>query len=57
LGGQATPVAADVTDFAQVKAVADRAVAEYGRLDTWVHCAAVSLYATLKKPRRKSSRA
>jgi NAD(P)-dependent dehydrogenase (short-subunit alcohol dehydrogenase family) len=49
LGGHATPVAADVTDFAQVKAVADRAVAEYGRLDTWVHCAAVSLYATFEE--------
>lgn len=49
LGGQATPVAADVTDFAQVKAVADRAAAEYGRLDTWVHCAAVSLYATFEE--------
>jgi NAD(P)-dependent dehydrogenase (short-subunit alcohol dehydrogenase family) len=29
--------------------VADRAVAEYGRLDTWVHCAAVSLYATFEE--------
>jgi NAD(P)-dependent dehydrogenase (short-subunit alcohol dehydrogenase family) len=36
-GGAATAVVADVTDAAQVQAVADRAVAEYGRLDTWVH--------------------
>ncbi len=44
-GGEAVSVVADVTDFAQVKAVADRAVQEYGRLDTWVHAAAVLLYA------------
>ncbi|HEX6293262.1 MAG TPA: SDR family oxidoreductase [Herpetosiphonaceae bacterium] len=45
-GGQAIAVPADVTDFEQVKAVADRAVAEYGRLDTWAHIAGVHLYAT-----------
>jgi NAD(P)-dependent dehydrogenase (short-subunit alcohol dehydrogenase family) len=44
-GGEAVAVPADTTDFEQVKAVADRAVAEYGRLDTWVHLAAVGLYA------------
>jgi NAD(P)-dependent dehydrogenase (short-subunit alcohol dehydrogenase family) len=45
-GGQAIAVPADTTDFEQVKAVADRAVAEYGRLDTWVHLAGVLMYAT-----------
>jgi short-subunit dehydrogenase len=35
-----------VTEFEQVKAVADRAVEEYGTLDTWVHLAAVGLFAT-----------
>ncbi len=49
LGSEAVYVVADVTDFAQVQAVAERAVAEYGRLDTWVHCAAVSLYATFEQ--------
>ncbi len=44
-GGEATAITADVTDFAQVKAVADGAVARYGRLDTWVHAAAVAIYA------------
>lgn len=44
-GGTATPVVADVTDFAQVQAVADEAVARYGRLDTWAHLAGVALYA------------
>lgn len=45
-GGQALAVPADTVDFEQVKAVADRAVAEYGRLDTWVHVAGIHLYAT-----------
>ena len=31
-----------------MKAVADRAVEEYGRLDTWVHLAAVGLFATFE---------
>ena len=48
-GGQAVAIAADVTDFNQVRAVADRAVAEYGRLDTWVHAAAVAVYATFEQ--------
>jgi NAD(P)-dependent dehydrogenase (short-subunit alcohol dehydrogenase family) len=45
-GGEATAVVADTTEFGQVKAVADHAVEEYGRLDTWVHLAAVGLFAT-----------
>ena len=44
-GGTATAVVADVADPAQCQAVADRAVAEYGRLDTWVHMAGVLLVA------------
>jgi NAD(P)-dependent dehydrogenase (short-subunit alcohol dehydrogenase family) len=48
-GGTVTPVIADVADFSQVQAVADEAVARYGRLDTWVHLAAVSLYATFEE--------
>jgi NAD(P)-dependent dehydrogenase (short-subunit alcohol dehydrogenase family) len=47
-GGQATAVVADVSDAAQVQAVADEAVATYGRIDTWVHCAAVALFAPLE---------
>ena len=46
-GGEATAVVADVADFAQVEAIADRAVAAYGRLDSWVHLAAVALYGLL----------
>jgi len=48
-GGQATAMPADVTECEQVKAVADRAVEEYGRLDTWVHLAAVLLVASFEE--------
>src|ERR671921_705958 len=44
-GGEALAVPADVAEFEQVKAVADRAAAEYGTLDTWVHLSGVGLYA------------
>ena len=33
----------------EVKAVADRAVEEYGRLDTWVHIAGVGLFARFEE--------
>jgi NAD(P)-dependent dehydrogenase (short-subunit alcohol dehydrogenase family) len=48
-GGEAVYVVADTTDFEQVRAVADRAVEEYGRLDTWIHLAGVVLYATFEE--------
>ncbi|BAZ11918.1 short-chain dehydrogenase/reductase SDR [Calothrix sp. NIES-4071] len=48
LGGDATYIVADVTDFEQVKAIAQTAVDTYGRLDTWVHNAAVELYAAFE---------
>lgn len=44
-GGEATYVVADTAEFDQVKAVADRAVEAYGRLDTWMHLASVSVFA------------
>jgi NAD(P)-dependent dehydrogenase (short-subunit alcohol dehydrogenase family) len=47
--GEAIAVPADTSEFGQVKAVADRAVQEYGRLDTWVHLAAVGLFATFEQ--------
>jgi NAD(P)-dependent dehydrogenase (short-subunit alcohol dehydrogenase family) len=49
LGKIAIAVPADASDFTQVKAVADKAVAEFGRLDTWIHTAAVNLYATFEQ--------
>ena len=48
-GGEAIAVTADTSKFDQVKAVADRAVREYGRLDSWVHLAAVGLFATFEQ--------
>ncbi|HEY0128449.1 MAG TPA: SDR family oxidoreductase [Rubrobacteraceae bacterium] len=48
-GGEATAVVADTSEFGQVEAVADRAVEQYGRLDTWVHLAAVGLFATFEQ--------
>jgi NAD(P)-dependent dehydrogenase (short-subunit alcohol dehydrogenase family) len=42
-------VVADTSDFGQVKAVAEHTVEEYGRLDTWVHLAAVGLFATFEE--------
>ena len=49
IGGEAIAVPADVTVFVQVKAIAAQAVQHYGQLDTWVHCAAVSIYATFEQ--------
>ena len=43
-GGRAIPVVADVADPAQVERVAEAAVSEFGRIDTWVNNAAVSMY-------------
>src|SRR5688500_18972673 len=43
-GGRAIAVVADVADHAQVDAVAQAAVREFGRIDTWVNNAAVSMY-------------
>jgi NAD(P)-dependent dehydrogenase (short-subunit alcohol dehydrogenase family) len=48
-GGEATYVVADTSEFDQVKVVAERAVEEYGTLDTWVHLAAVGLFATFEE--------
>jgi NAD(P)-dependent dehydrogenase (short-subunit alcohol dehydrogenase family) len=47
LGGKVTTLPTDVSDWAQVQALAQRAVEEHGRIDTWVNCAAVSLYGTV----------
>jgi NAD(P)-dependent dehydrogenase (short-subunit alcohol dehydrogenase family) len=44
-GGKAVALVADVADPAQMVAVADFTAKELGRIDTWVHVAAVSVYA------------
>ena len=43
-GGRATYQVADVADAGQVHAIADTAVREFGRIDTWVNNAAVAIY-------------
>ena len=48
-GGEATAVIADVADLEQVKAIADKTVAIYGRLDTWVHAAATAVFGTFEQ--------
>lgn len=47
-GGQVVPVVADVASFDQMAAVAERAMLEFGRLDTWVHIAATSIYTSFR---------
>lgn len=44
-GGRALAFTAEVADASQMKNVADCAVQTLGRIDTWVHLAAVTLYA------------
>lgn len=51
LGGDAFVVPADVSDADEVRHVAQKAVDRYGRLDTWVHASAISLYARLEDTR------
>ena len=48
-GGTLVPVEVDVADFAQVQSLADRASQEFGRIDSWIHVAAVALYATFEQ--------
>jgi NAD(P)-dependent dehydrogenase (short-subunit alcohol dehydrogenase family) len=48
-GGEASFCVADVEVFEQVKAIADKTVEVYGRLDTWVHVAAIGIFATFDK--------
>jgi NAD(P)-dependent dehydrogenase (short-subunit alcohol dehydrogenase family) len=47
LGGRATAVTTDVSEWSQVEALARQAVDAHGRIDTWINCAAVSLYGTV----------
>lgn len=44
-GGEATAIPANVNDYSQVKNLADQTVEKYGRIDTWIQAAAVTVYA------------
>ncbi|HEY0462277.1 MAG TPA: SDR family oxidoreductase [Pyrinomonadaceae bacterium] len=48
-GGDAFYVVADAADFAQVTAVAEKCVARYGRLDTWIHTAGAFIFASVEE--------
>ncbi len=48
-GGEASSIAADVTRYSDLQAVADAAADTYGRIDTWVQTAAISLYAKFEE--------
>jgi short-subunit dehydrogenase len=56
LGGQAIAVVADVADRSQVQHIADRAIEEFGRIDTWVNDAGVSIYGRLDQVSEEDSR-
>jgi short-subunit dehydrogenase len=49
-GGRAIAVVADVADRAAVQRVADTAIQHFGRIDTWVNNAGVSIYGWLDQP-------
>lgn len=48
-GGRAIPVTADVGRREDVRAVADRAVAQFGGFDTWVNVAGLTVYGPLSQ--------
>jgi NAD(P)-dependent dehydrogenase (short-subunit alcohol dehydrogenase family) len=48
-GGDVVSITADVAVFGQVQAIADKAIAVYGRIDTWVHAAATSVFSTFDR--------
>ncbi|MFN2483764.1 MAG: SDR family NAD(P)-dependent oxidoreductase, partial [Candidatus Limnocylindria bacterium] len=47
LGADAEVVVADVAEWGQVQALAQRAVDRFGRIDTWINNAALSAYGTI----------
>lgn len=48
-GGEALTVPTDVADARSVSALADAAVGRFGRIDTWVNNAGVSVYGTVEQ--------
>lgn len=48
-GGEVLVVPADVSSFEQVRAIADKTVNHFGRLDTWVHLAATAVIAPFEQ--------
>jgi len=55
-GGRAIHVVADVADRSEVERVAEAALKEFGRIDTWVNNAAVSMYGRITQLRVEDMR-
>src|SRR5437868_13580992 len=55
-GGQAIAVVADVADRQQVQRIADTAIGQFGRIDTWVNGAGVAIYGRLEEVSEEDSR-
>lgn len=55
-GGQAVAVAADVASREQIERVASGAIERFGRIDSWVNCAGVSIYGRLDEVTEEDSR-
>jgi short-subunit dehydrogenase len=55
-GGQAAGVVCDVCDRAQVDRLAEASINRFGRIDTWVNNAGVSIYGWLEEVNEEDSR-
>lgn len=55
-GGQAIAVIADVAETKQIENIAAEAIAHFGRIDTWVNDAGVSIYGNLQDVSEADSR-
>ena len=55
-GGNAIAVTADVSDRSQVQRIADAAIEQFGRIDTWVNNAGLSIYGRLDQVSEEDSR-
>ncbi|MDP9000899.1 MAG: SDR family oxidoreductase [Myxococcota bacterium] len=56
IGGQAIAVVADVARREDVERIAHEAIAQFGRIDTWVNDAGVSIYGRLDEVSEEDSR-
>jgi len=55
-GAEAICVKADVADRAQVQAIADAAIARYGRIDTWCNIAGITIYGRVDEVSEEDAR-
>jgi short-subunit dehydrogenase len=55
-GGAALSVAADVADRRQLQNVAEKAISQFGRIDTWVNNAGLAIYGRLEEVSEEDNR-